>query len=450
MGPFVRRNAIIATRFFNGPAAVVLVAAVLSTSSVVVFAGEGPAGRDRDDQRRGSDSGSSQVRPPNTFTTLIPVCYRRDDGRTRLVRPWNTADLLTPKCLPPVPWNKSAVPSGGWSSQMCTVGGSFDCDSDEYYTQLEDSVIGPPGPQGPAGPPGPQGPAGPQGAIGPEGPTGPTGPQGDGFAFRGDWSTTTTYHERDVVTEQGSAYIATGESIGVDPTAPGDSWALFVARGERGEQGLPGINGSNGSGATVAQIPPVPPGTGPCELEGGALVTDGNGNVVAVCNGKRGTAGQGAGMALSGNFVFPPGPAVPNTPAPVVAVPDLSLNVIVSESAAGVVVSTDGGVQVNSAFAGQYVIVDIFLFVDCPATPTTPETTKLIARRRVFAANSVAQQTVSNWSMSVIDVERAGGPYTYHVMAQLVGNNGSNAVVSGSSTAAPWLRGTLTAVVINK
>jgi hypothetical protein len=440
MGPFVRINAIIVTRFFYGPAAVFLVAAVLSTSSSVVFAAGGPAaGRDRDDQRRGSDSGSSQVRPPDTFTTLIPVCYRRDDGRTRLVRPWNTADLSTPKCLPPVPWNKSAVPSGGWSSRMCTVGGSFDCDSDEYYTQLEDSVIGPPGPQGPAGPPGPQGPAGPQGAIGPEGPTGSTGPQGDGFAFRGEWSTTTTYHERDVVTEQGSAYIATGESIGVDPTAPGDSWALFVARGEVGPAG---VDGRNGIGATVAQIPRVPDGTGPCGLSGGALVTDGNGSIAFVCNGKNSTTGQGVGMALSGNFLFPT--------TITTNVPDLSLNVIVSDSAAGVVVSTDGGVQVNSAVVGQYVIVDIFLFVDLPATTTTAETTKLIARRRVFAANSVAQQTVSNWSMSVIDVERAGGPYTYHVMAQLVGNNGSNAVVSGSSTAAPWLRGTLTAVVINK
>jgi hypothetical protein len=171
---------------------------------------------------------------------------------------------------------------------------------------------------------------------------------------------------------------------------------------------------------------------------------------VPVCNGKSSTTGQGAGMAVSGNFVFPPIPAVPNTPAPIVNVPDLSLSVVVTESTAGIVVSTDGGVQVNSAVAGQYVIVDILLFVDSPATATTAESTKLIGRRRVVAAKPVPQQTVVNWSISVIDVEGAGGPYVYRVAAQLVGNNGSNAIVSGSPTIAPWLRGTMTAVVINQ
>ena len=68
----------------------------------------------------------------------------------------------------------------------------------------------------------------------------------------------------------------------------------------------------------------------------------------------------------------------------------------------------------------------------------------------MFAANPVQQQAVTNWSISVIDVEGAGGPYVYNVAAQLVGNNGSNAIVSGSPTLVPWLRGTLTAVVINK
>ena len=147
-------------------------------------------------------------------------------------------------------------------------------------------------------------------------------------------------------------------------------------------------------------------------------------------------------MALSGNFLFPT--------ATMTNVPDLSLSVTATDATAGIVVSSDGGVQVNSALVGQYVIVDIFLFVDIPATATTGLTTKQVARRRVFAANAVAQQAVSNWSFSVVDVEPPGGPYTYRVAAQLVGNNGSNAVVSGSSTTVPWLRGTLTAVVINK
>ena len=385
------------------------------------------------------------LRLPSSYPTLVPVCYGKNDGKTRLVRPWNVFDQSTPTCRPPVPWDQSGVPAGGWSNRACTTGGSFDCDSDEFYTQLEDNVVGPAGPQGPAGPGGPAGPQGPIGPIGPTGQTGQTGPQGDGFAFRGEWDADTKYHERDVVTNLGSAYIGRGDSLGVDPSAPSESWSLFVARGEqglRGEQGAPGLNGSNGIGATVAQIPPVPPGSGPCGLEGGALVTDGNGNVVAVCSGKSGTTGQGAGMAVSGNFLF--------ATATTTLVPDLSLTVIAADSTAGVVVSTDGGVQVNSAVVGQYVIVDIFLFVDSLANPAPPgEFGKLIGRRRVFASNAVAQQAVSNWSLSVVDVEKPGS-YVYRVAAQLVGNNGSNAVVSGSPLLVPWLRGTLTAVVINR
>ncbi len=56
---------------------------------------------------------------------------------------------------------------------------------------------------------------------------------------------------------------------------------------------------------------------------------------------------------------------------------------------------------------------------------------------------------MTNWSLSVVDSEKPGS-YVYRVAAQLVGNNGSNAIVSGSPTLVPWLRGTLTAVVINK
>jgi hypothetical protein len=458
MGPFVRRSAIIVTRFFFRPAAAVLVAAALTTSSAVLFAEGLGGGDDKNDSRQRNVSGSGgSPRLPSSFTSPVPVCYGRSDGKVRVVRLWNVAGQTTPTCRPPAPWDQFGVPPNGWSSQACTTGGAFDCDDDEYYTQLEDGLIGPQGPAGPRGAEGPQGLIGPTGPTGATGPAGPTGPQGDGFAFRGEWDSATTYLERDVVTSGGSAYVAHRDSTGANPTTSGDDWALFAARGEPGEQGAPGVNGSNGIGAIVAPIPPVPEGAGPCGLEGGALVTDGNGNVVHVCNGKSGTAGQGAGMALSNNFLFP------TTTETIV--PGLSLNVTMSESAAGVVVSTDGGVQVNSIAQGQYVIVDISLYVDCPATPTSPETTKLLARRKIYAANMVLNpppvttpptpplavpQAVTNWTISVIDNPTAGGPYKYRVAALLVGNNGANAVVSGSSAVLPHLRGTLTAVVINK
>jgi hypothetical protein len=68
----------------------------------------------------------------------------------------------------------------------------------------------------------------------------------------------------------------------------------------------------------------------------------------------------------------------------------------------------------------------------------------------LFAANLLGQQGFANWGFSVVDVEPPGVTYTYRVAAQLVGNNGLAAIVSGSATSAPWLRGTLTAVLLNK
>jgi hypothetical protein len=332
------------------------------------------------------------------------------------------------------------VPAGGWADIACTAGGSFDCQRDEYYTELQTSVVGPAGPQGPPGPAGPQGGEGVPGPVGPAGATGapgPTGPRGDGFNFRGQWDTNTTYKPNDVVTEDGSSYVARGESVGVDPQLPGADWAPFVARGEMGP---PGLNGANGFGAAVSDVAPAP--DAPCAPDGGAQVTAGDGAVAYVCNGHRGTTGQGAGMAMSGDFVV--------ATAAVTNIPDLSLAAAVANSTAAIVVTSDGGVQLSSAVVGQFAIVDIFLFVDTPATPTAPGITRQIGRRRVFAANAVAQQTVANWSFSVVDVEPPGEPYTYRVAAQLVTGNGAPALVSGSATTLPWLRGTLTAVVINK
>ena len=166
--------------------------------------------------------------------------------------------------------------------------------------------------------------------------------------------------------------------------------------------GPAGVNGKNGIGASVAQLPPAAGGhAGP----GGAVVTAGDGVPAYVCNGQNGTTGQGADMATSGNFLFPT--------ATTTDVPDLSLGVIVTDSTAAVVVSTDGGVQVNSAVAGQYVIVDIFLFVDCPSTPASsapPSRSRAGACSRRTPSRSRA---IANWSFSVVDVRTAGRPCMY-------------------------------------
>ena len=241
---------------------------------------------------------SSSLRLPSSYPTIVPVCYGKNDGKARFVRPWNVYEPID-----------ADLPSAGsvgsdlaclrvaGRTRACTTGGSLRLripTSTTPSSRITSSAHQDRKVQlGRADPPALKA------LIGPTGQTGQTGSKGDGFVFRGEWDASTKYQENDVVTDRGSAYIALGDSLGVDPSTPSESWSLFVARGE---QGAHGVDGTNGIGATVALIPPVPPGTGPCGLEGGALVTDGNGNVVPVCSGKSGTTGQGAGMVGVGEF----------------------------------------------------------------------------------------------------------------------------------------------------
>jgi collagen triple helix repeat protein len=328
------------------------------------------------------------------------------------------------------------------------------------------------GAQGPAGADGPQGLQGPAGATGPIGPTGDTGasgaagPQGDGFTFRGAWDTSTVYHANDVATQSGNAYIARNDSVAVDPVINDTAWTLLVSRGAvgpagadgtngtngangtdgtNGANGLDGSNGTNGLGAVVVNIAPGGT-TGPCVATGGVRVVGGDGISASVCNGPSGTTGQGVMLAVSRSSI-----ALTTTTA--TPVPDLLLVVPVSSSTAGTILSTDGGVQITAAAPNLFAFVDIFLYVDTPATPTSPAIVGTqIGYRRVFVANVLGQSGIANWGFSVVDVQPPGGPYTYRVVAKIAAGSftASGITVSGSSTSTSYLRGTLTAVGINR
>jgi hypothetical protein len=319
--------------------------------------------------------GSGKPRPPSVFDSIVPVCYRKDDGRPRLVRPWNVRGQSVPDCRPPAPWDQFNIPADGWANVACTTGGAFDCQTDEHYTELQTNVVGPPGPQGPAGAPGATGPVGPPGEQGP-------------------------------------------------PGLPG-------------EQGPQGVDGRNG----------VP-----------------------------GTTGQRAQMRMTPAEDFLHLRSGDET-----LVPNLSLDVTVDGSTSGVVVSTDGGVQVASSFVGSHAVVDIILYVDIP-TGVSPDGSviyKELSRRRVVAANAARGvttvpgnpfpvpvlvgnllETVANWSFSVVDHPSEPGrdTFRYFVAAKLMttGGAGHGVYVSGAPPPLPPFnfppanRGTLTAVVINR
>jgi hypothetical protein len=288
------------------------------------------------------------------FDSIVPVCYRKEDGRARFVRPWKVRGESVPNCRPSAPWDQVNIPADGWANVACTTGGSFDCYSEEHYTQLPTSVVGPPGPQGPAGQ---------QGATGPAGPP-----------------------------------------------------------GEQGPQGLDGRSG---------------------------------------VDGRPGTTGQRTVMRMT----LPESPLLHLRSDEEADVPDLSLEVMVDSRTEGVVVSTDGGVQVATTVLNNYAVVDIILYVEgiSPETGEVILAPKELARRRVVAANAAARlgigqlETVANWSFSVVDQQDMRGLYRYQVKAQLQQSSGGHgAYVSGSPPPLPPFmlppanRGTLTAVVINR
>lgn len=70
------------------------------------------------------------------------------------------------------------------------------------------------------------------------GTTGPQGPAGEGFNFRGAWVTDTFYLQNDVVTQNGSTYIANYDYQDTSgPFLDGDLWAPLALKGEPGTGG---------------------------------------------------------------------------------------------------------------------------------------------------------------------------------------------------------------------
>ena len=149
-------------------------------------------------------------------------------------------------------------------------------------------AIGPQGPAGPAGPTGAKEPAGPTGPAGPQGPRGitgapgapgPAGANGVGFSFLNAFDPYATYAVNNVVTYNGSSYVAIVPN-GPNPTGPtpdkNPSWSLMAAAGATGPAGPIGPQGPLGDpgpqGLMGNSGPQGPAGqTGPQGAAGGVL-----------------------------------------------------------------------------------------------------------------------------------------------------------------------------------
>jgi hypothetical protein len=109
------------------------------------------------------------------------------------------------------------------------------------------------------------------GAAGPTGATGATGANGVGLNFRGAWSSSTAYVINDLVTLNGSAYIAVTSNTAQNPGSDvvGAYWKVLVTQGATGASGVTGATGSTGAAGPTGNPGP----TGATGLQGSPGIT---------------------------------------------------------------------------------------------------------------------------------------------------------------------------------
>ena len=94
-----------------------------------------------------------------------------------------------------------------------------------------------------------RGPAGAPGPSGPQGPTGPEGPEGQpgqGLHVQGTWMNAMNYAANDVVSYDGSSWVAKRNNINVTPNG-GYDWLLVARKGAAGQKGDIGPQGPAGT-----------------------------------------------------------------------------------------------------------------------------------------------------------------------------------------------------------
>jgi Bacterial Ig-like domain (group 2) len=184
-------------------------------------------------------------------------------------------------------WLSNPSSNNGVALALVGSTGYFSFDSKESFLtahqpELEIVLNGPAGAQGLQGAQGPQGstgatgPTGPAGATGATGATGPigvglqgpsgtngtNGTDGVGFKFRNAFDSTATYAVNDVVTFNGSTYVATAANQGPsnsNPDVNSAAWTLMAQQGATGPAGAAGATGPQGPRGV--QGPAGPPGS---------------------------------------------------------------------------------------------------------------------------------------------------------------------------------------------
>jgi hypothetical protein len=217
---------------------------------------------------------------------VFTACKLNTLGTIRLIDPSLPSTSLLSHCNATyetgITWNQKGIP--GATGPVGPAGATGNTGA-----QGADSTVpgrtGAQGVKGDTGAQGATGPAGPSGATGAKGDTGSAGTNGTdgapgaagvpgaGFTWRGVYDSQVQYDAGDVVSDLGSAWIASVDIGGSQIGPPDSPWQLLAAKGNSGVAGANGTNGTNGTnggqglqGPIGPQGPPGPtgpPGTGP-------------------------------------------------------------------------------------------------------------------------------------------------------------------------------------------
>lgn len=183
----------------------------------------------------------------------VQACYSKLGGFLRVIDPAK-GEACNSKLETSISWNQHGVkgdpgPAGPAGPAGPQGPAGLQGPQGNDGTKAADGAQGPSGDPGSPGADGAKGDTGPAGAQGPKGDPGPQGPKGDpgtaGLTYREPWSLNGTYNAGDIVTLDGSSYVATAHA-GLGHAPPGTPWELLAAKGDTGPTGPAGASGGAG------------------------------------------------------------------------------------------------------------------------------------------------------------------------------------------------------------
>jgi hypothetical protein len=294
---------------------------------------------------------------------------------------------------------------------------------------------GPPGPAGAAGPAGLKGDTGAQGPAGPAGDTGPAGPTGAPGApgspgpagANGNTLLNGTGAPGTSAGNDGDFYLDTAADVLYGPKA-GGTWPPNGTS-------LAGPPGAPGTGATVTTEP-----AGANCANGGAKVTDGNGNTAYACTGATGPTGPAGPAGTTGQAsttVNGTESMTVSSGTTVTQVPGLTQTVTVPANSQ-VLISTNGGVQDQNPAVNAFSAVGVRVLIDGSGSDGLFEIVE-----PVNPAVTTGFGAFQNWALSGT-VSLPAGQHTISVAANGEGAGSAATVGSGS-----FLQSNLTVTILS-